>query len=154
MKKKIKIILKKDHLNIGQKGKITNISPGYAFNYLIPNNIAEIATKNKIKHITMFKNIKNQEIKAYENTSKILQSNLEKIKKINIRKKVGKNNNIFGSINEKDITNKILKYIGISIDKKQIKVDNIKKIGIFNININILHNIQYSIQLNITPENI
>lgn len=154
MKKKIQIILKKDHLNLGEIGKITSISRGYALNYLIPNDIAEIATKNKIKHITMFKQIKNKEIKNSEIISKALQKNLEILNKISIRKKIGKKNNIFGSINEKDIKNKILKYIGIKIDKKQIIINNIKKIGIFNIEINISNNIKCNIQVNIIPINI
>lgn len=153
MKKKIRIILTKDHLYIGKKGKITSTSQGYAFNYLIPNNIAEIATKNKIKHIKMFEKIKTQTIIANETESKAIQNNLKIIKKISIRKKIGENNNIFGSINEKDIRNKIIKYINVSIDKKQIKIPNIKKIGMFNIEINILNNTKCNIQLNIIPEN-
>lgn len=154
MRKKIQIILKKDYLNIGKKGKITNISPGYALNYLIPNDIAEIATKNKIKHIKMFDNIKITKTKANEVTAKNLQKYLNLIKKFSIKKKTGENNNIFGSINEKDISNIILNYTGITIDKKQIVVPTIKKIGVFNININILNEISSVITLNIIPENI
>lgn len=154
MNKKIQIILKKDYYNIGKKGKIINISRGYAFNYLIPNDIAEIATKNKVKHLTMFNNIKHANIEANEIAAKNLQNSLEKIQKITIRKKVGENYNIFGNINEKDIVNNIWQYTGIIIDRKQINILNIKKIGVFNIEIQILNQISSRIILNIIPENI
>nr|QCI06571.1 ribosomal protein L9 [Erythroglossum lusitanicum] len=154
MRKKIQIILKKNYLNIGKKGKIAKISQGYAINYLIPNDIAEIATKNKIKHINMFENIKIHKIKANEFEAKNLQKYLNTIKKFSTKRKIGENNNIFGSINEKDISNIILNYTGINIDKKQIIIPNIKKIGVFNININILNKISSIIILNVIPENI
>lgn len=154
MRKKTQIILKKDYLTIGKKGKIAKISTGYALNYLIPNDIAEIATEKKIKHITMFENIKINKVKANEVEAKNLQKYFSIIKKLTIKRKIGENNNIFGSINEKDISNIILNYTGINIDKKQIIIPTIKKIGVFNININILNKISSVMILNIIPENI
>nr|QCI04667.1 ribosomal protein L9 [Apoglossum ruscifolium] len=154
MKKRIKIILKKDSSNIGKKDKIINVKRGYALNYLIPNEIAEIATKNKIKHVEMFKLIKDKKLEKYKIQEEKLEKQLNIIKKISLNKKMGENYNIFGSINEKEIIEKIFICTSIKLDKKQITIPTIKQIGIFNIEINLFHNKKYNLQLNIIPANI
>lgn len=154
MSKKIKIILTKDYLNIGKKNTIINASRGYVFNYLIPQGIAEIATNKKIKHLNMFEFIKKNKIKQKEIQTEILYNNLMLIKKITISKKTGENNFIFGSINEKEIQTEIKKHTNFNLDKKQIKIPEIKKIGLFNCEINLLHNKLCNLQLNINPSNI
>nr|YP_009393601.1 ribosomal protein L9 [Bostrychia simpliciuscula]ARW62163.1 ribosomal protein L9 [Bostrychia simpliciuscula] len=154
MKKKINIILIKSFLHLGEKGRIINVSPGYALNYLIPNQIAEIATKNKTKHLEMLKKRKNNQVKANEISNNKLKEKLEKIGKISIYRRKGENNYIFGRITEKDINNYIIKYTGIKLDKKQIKIFNIKKLGIFKTNIEISSNINTVVKLNTIPINI
>ena len=44
----MQLILKKDVQNIGEVGDIVNVKDGYARNYLIPNNLAERATKGSL----------------------------------------------------------------------------------------------------------
>lgn len=154
MTKKISIILKKNYSNIGNKGKIFHVSQGYALNYLIPNNIAEIASKKKIKHIKMFQEInkKQNEIDNIENLK--LKETLEKINHIIINKKKGEGKNFFGSINEKEITNILTLYTSKIFEKKQIQITIIKKIGISNIHINLSNNLTCILKLYILPENI
>nr|QCI07779.1 ribosomal protein L9 [Pleonosporium borreri] len=154
MTKKISIILKQNYPQLGEKGKISKVSQGYALNYLIPKNIAEIANKNKIKHITMFNQIANKQKEKYYNEAIILKNSLDKINHICTNKKQGENNLFFGSINEKDIMHLLTKYTGKIFEKKQIKIQTIKNIGITDIQINIANSITCAIKLYILPENI
>ena len=41
----MEVILKKDVQNIGEAGDIVTVKDGYARNFLLPQNFAEIATK-------------------------------------------------------------------------------------------------------------
>nr|YP_009391319.1 ribosomal protein L9 [Dipterocladia arabiensis]ARW59463.1 ribosomal protein L9 [Dipterocladia arabiensis] len=154
MTKKINIVLLKDHNSIGQKNTIVQVSRGYALNYLIPKQIAEFATKNKMKHLNMFNIIKEKQKEKNKIRANQIAKNLISIKKISIMKKVGDNYNIFGSINEKDIIEKIFKHTGIKFTKKQIKLNHIKKIGIFNLEINLFDNQLYQMNISIIPANI
>nr|YP_009397523.1 ribosomal protein L9 [Dasyclonium flaccidum]ARW66709.1 ribosomal protein L9 [Dasyclonium flaccidum] len=154
MKRKIDIILIKDHVNVGSKGTIKSVSPGYAFNYLIPNSIAEIATKNKIKHLKIFKNILDKQKEKSIIEGNRLKAKLEYINRISIYRKVGENYLIFGSINEKDIISYIVKYLGNKLDKKQIRMTNIKQISSNKVEINIKDHISLVIQLNVLPVNV
>nr|WGH13804.1 ribosomal protein L9 [Lophurella pseudocorticata] len=154
MKKKVDVILIKNNLTIGKKGLIINVARGYAFNYLIPNKIAEIATNKKIKHIHMFENIAIQQKETNNIEIKLLKNNIQKIDSISIYKKKGENNLIFGSITEKDITKWINKYTNLLISKIQIKTLDIKLIGITDIKIQINPKVNISIPLKIIPTNI
>lgn len=154
MKKKIQLILNHTINNLGIRGHIIQVKPGYAFNYLIPNNIAKIATKKSIQHAQLFEAINEKKIQENKIKAKEIQNKLEILKKISIKKKIGENRNFFGSINEKEISIEILKYTGYKLDKKQIKIPEIKKIGIYTIEIQIIYNHIINTKLQILPENI
>nr|YP_009393401.1 ribosomal protein L9 [Symphyocladiella dendroidea]ARW61963.1 ribosomal protein L9 [Symphyocladiella dendroidea] len=154
MKKKVDVILIKDDLKQGKKGVLVHVTRGYAFNYLIPSKIAEIATPKKIKQIQMFENIKIQQIEANQIETQLLQNNIEKINKISIYKKRGENNLIFGSVTEKEIIKWIKQYTNLSINKIKIQTVDTKSIGIKDIKININTKIQINIPIYIIPTNI
>ncbi len=44
----MEVILLQDVENLGDKGQLANVARGYARNYLIPRNLAEVATPGKI----------------------------------------------------------------------------------------------------------
>nr|YP_010851499.1 ribosomal protein L9 [Echinothamnion hookeri]WGH14396.1 ribosomal protein L9 [Echinothamnion hookeri] len=154
MKKKVDVILIQNNLTKGKKGSVINVSRGYAFNYLIPNKIAEIATNKKIKHIQMFENIAIKQKETSNIEIKLLRNNIQKIDNISIYKKKGENNLIFGSITEKDIIKWINKYTNLLINKIQIQTLEIKLIGVTKIKIQINPKVNINIPLKIIPTNI
>ena len=50
----MKIILLQTYEKLGKAGEIINVKPGFARNYLIPNQIASVATKKNIKSLESF----------------------------------------------------------------------------------------------------
>nr|YP_010484962.1 50S ribosomal protein L9 [Hypnea cervicornis]UVW80656.1 50S ribosomal protein L9 [Hypnea cervicornis] len=151
MNKKITMILK-DEKDRNQNKKIIYVTRGYAFNYLIPKDIAEIATPGKIKHINMLQQKEKQKIKINKEKANNTLQYLDKINKITIKKKHGNKMQIFGQINEKDISKKIAEYTGYILSKKQIQIPNIKSIGKYQITIKLLDNLKSNISLNIIPD--
>lgn len=154
MKKKINVIIRKSQLNNTKKGSIISVSRGYALNYLIPNQIAEIATKGSIKQLEMFQNINSKREKLRSINESIAEKNIKKIKKVCMYKKKGEKNLIFGSVTEKEIKNWINKYSNINMNKVQIKINESKHIGISDIEIMINSQIKAIIQLQLIPINI
>ena len=63
----MEVILKKDVQNIGEAGDIVNVKDGYARNFLLPQNMAEIATKgakeNREKNLARIK-VKQEKLHA------------------------------------------------------------------------------------------
>lgn len=148
MKKKIQIVVEDKETNL------ITVSRGYAFNYLMRKRNARIPTKKQIKHIEMFQQIKQEKNKINEIKIQETKKQLENIGKISIYKKTGDNGLIFGSITDKEITRWIIEHTKINTDKLKIKIDEIKTIGVQNVNINIKQNITQSLQVNIIPINI
>lgn len=154
MTKKITIILKENHPKLGKKGNLSIVASGYAFNYLIPNNIAETASNNKIKHFRMFEEIKNKKDEQQQLEAKNLVEILSTIKKISITKKMGENKQFFGNVNEKDVIKTLYEQTGKIFTKKQIYLEDMKTINIYPVTIKVYDNIESRIKIHILPENI
>lgn len=151
-KKTIELILNQNTEHLGKTGDRIHVKSGYARNYLLPNKIAEPITLGRLNYIQKVQEEKTKLEQEKIRSFNTIKQQLEKIKKFSIKKKISENNNIFGSVNEKEIIQLITKQIGCTLDKSQIDLPDIKSIGIYTININLLDNIQTSIQLQILPE--
>ena len=92
----MQVILKKEVQNIGEAGDLVNVKDGYARNYLIPKNYAEIATegalKNREQNIARLR--AKQEKLHQEALAKAEQ--IEKIGSIELSAKAGESGKLFG----------------------------------------------------------
>lgn len=154
MKKNISVILKQDMHNLGKAGHLITVKRGYAFNYLIPNNIVQTTSKGLIKHYTMLNNLALKRRAAITINSEELSKKIEQISKITIRKKIGKDQLIFGSINDKEILSIIEQRSSIKLEKQQIKIPIIKRIGLYSLEIQILNTVKTELKLQVIPEDI
>ena len=149
MKKYIKVILNNSH-----PPKVEKVSRGYAFNYLIPKQIAEIATESKIKQINLRNHLSNQQKNEFQQKNLKITEAITKIRIIHLRKKYGSNYQIFGSVTEQEIQELISKIIKHEIDKKQIVIQQIKQLGSYFCDILIDEKVKTSIEIRILPNNI
>ena len=145
----MKVILLKDVKKQGKKDDIIEVSDGYANNYLIKNNLAVAYSKRS-------KEILDSEIKVREDAleAKIKEYNQIKEKLVNkellFKVKTGKNDQVFGSVSSKQISDK-LKEMGYSIDKKCIKLDNpITCLGVTNVEIELHKKVKFIIKIVVT----
>ena len=152
MKKSITVIMKENKKIQNPEELIKKVSLGYAFNYLIPKQIAEIATKGKIKHVYMLHAIasKNQEFIHDRNIK--TKYRLERMNAIRIRKKCSDNQLIFGSISNQDIATQILELTGEKIDRRQILPFESKKLGKYFAQIKIGENTRIAVAIHIIPK--
>nr|UAD84261.1 ribosomal protein L9 [Gracilaria changii] len=151
MKKKITVILKRNLANLGSVGSIVKVSSGYAFNYLIPFDFAQLVTTGTLKHHNMFLNIKQKKLDEFRSKLEIVIQKLNKIAKITVKKKVGNNNQIFGSVSDKEILLILFDITGEKLDKKNLYFPNVKKIGIYNLSIVLTNNVKVDIKLQVLP---
>ena len=154
MKKKIKVLITSNNIHKAEQGSITNVTRGYAFNYLIPNKYAEIPSKRKLKHIQMFNEIKNQKNKVQETKLYMLEKKIGQVEKISIYRKIGENFLIFGSITERDINQWVSSNTNLKLHKNRITLEENKSAGKREIYIEIKQNKNIILQMNIIPINI
>jgi len=151
-KKNIQLILNQTINHLGQAGDLITVTPGYARNYLLPHNIAEPITLGRMKYLKVVeaKNLKIREAKIHEMNK--MKNEVESINKFSVKRKVSDNDNIFGSVNDKDIVQMLKDMTGILLDKSQIKIPEIKKVGIYDIEIELLENLKVEVKLQVLPE--
>lgn len=151
MKKSITIIMKAKNQRDPQE-RIKKVSRGYAFNYLIPQQIAEVATKGKIKHLSMLQKIASSNKDLAYSQSISIKNKLDSMHAVHIRKKCSSEQLIFGSISEQDIVRRISELTGQSIDKRQVAILSNKKLGKYVARITIEEKIEALINLCIIPK--
>lgn len=128
----MQVILKKDVQNIGEVGDLVNVKDGYARNYLIPNSLAEVATKGALAQRE--RNLARIRAKAEKLHQEALaaKEEIEKIGKIELSAKAGESGKLFGAITTKKLSEELLAKCGMEIDKKTIILDKpINHIGNF-----------------------
>ena len=147
----MRIILLQDIDKLGKKYEVKEVADGFARNFLIPKNLAKIATKQTVKWSQTQKEI--HEKKAEQGLKKIQEfvSQIDGYELV-LPTKVGEENQLFESITSQKISEK-LKEAGFEIKKTQVDLtDPIKELGEFPIKIKFEHNLEAEIKVIITEE--
>lgn len=142
----MKVILLQDVKKQGKKDDIINVSDGYAHNFLFKNNLAVPYTETS-------KNVLDKQIKKRNDEEDALVDSLNEIKKklenkvIKFKVKTGKDDQVFGTVSTKQISDEIKK-LGFDIDKKRIKTDtNIDTLGVHNVLIELHKKVKFEIKV-------
>lgn len=143
----MKIILLQDVKSLGKKGEVKEVAEGYARNFLFAKNLAQIATPNAIKMVEA----KNEKEKAQKiEEEKRLLALCEKLKNkeivILVKERKGK---LFGSITAKQIVAELAKENLEILEKCIIMKSNIKKIGNYEVGIELSEKIKTEIKLEV-----
>ena len=151
----MEVILKKDVQNIGEAGDIVNVKDGYARNFLLPQNFAEIATKgakeNREKNIARIK-AKQEKLhaEALEMAKKI-----EELGSIEFSAKAGESGKLFGAITTKRLAEEIKAKTNLDVDRKTISLDApINKLGSFNMTIKLTSKVKVTLGINVTASEV
>ena len=147
----MKIILCQTIDRLGRAGDCVNVKEGYARNYLFPKNLAKEATPGNIKSLESLK--KKQAIED-ENKLKDARALAEKIAalSITISAKAGEEEKLFGAVTS-DMVSKALEPEGVSIDKKDIVIDDpIKKLGVYQIGVKLHPEVKATLRIWIVKE--
>ena len=130
----MKVILKEDVQNLGQQGDVVEVKPGYARNYLMPQKLAILFTKQQKKSIEEAQIVEKRKLEREKDQ---LESVLKKVEDLNLSLKMQseEDDKLFGSVTKLDIV-KLLEENGITIDKKYIDLSSpIKTLGEHKVNI-------------------
>jgi len=147
----MRVIFLQDVDKVGKKYEVKEVKDGYARNFLIPNNLAKIATREVLKWLEVQKEI--EEKKAEEELKKIqeLASKIDGVEII-ISVKIGDKEQLFEKITPQKISEK-LKELGFEIHKNQINLPQpIEELGEFPVKIKFEHNLEPEITIIVTEE--
>jgi large subunit ribosomal protein L9 len=142
----MKVILLKKIKKLGDLGEITNVKPGYARNFLIPQGKVKPATK---ENIAKFEEIK-EELQKTENAAlKDAQAKQEKMQDVVcvIKVNVSEKGKMFGSVGVNDIVSNLADQ-GFEIEKSNINMpESIRIIGEYEALVTIYNEISVNIKV-------
>ena len=143
----MEVVLIKDVEKLGQYGETKNVKSGFARNFLIPQGLAVLATDKAKEKVVLEKERYIKEKEKRINEVKNRKNDLEKLRlEFKLRTIEGK---MFGLISNKDITSKILEKSKVDIDKKDIEVEKIHKLGNYEAKIKLGEGIKANIKIKV-----
>ena len=151
----MQVILKKDVQNVGEAGDLVNVKDGYARNFLIPKNFAEIATegalKNREQNIARIK--AKQEKLHQEALAKAAE--IEKLGQIELSAKAGESGKLFGTITTKKLCEELKEKANIEVDRKTVSLNApINKIGEFTMLIKLTSKVKTELKVIVTASEV
>lgn len=147
----MKVLLLKDVKALGKAGEVVKVSDGYGRNYLIPKKLATVATASVIKQIKEKKRV--EERKKEEDKKKAnekLNALLKKV--ITIYGRAGKGEKLYGAITSSDVAEKISEYLGEDFDRKNIEMNPIKALGLYEVKVKLGNGISGKIRVKVERE--
>jgi large subunit ribosomal protein L9 len=147
----MEVILRQDIDKVGLRGEVVNVARGYARNYLFPRGLADVATPARVAEVRKVEGRRSQnEAKTFEEA----QSLAEKLGQIELRfnVKAGDTGSLFGSVTPTDITDQLWSKHKIRVDRRKVGTDTIKRIGRYQVPIELFQDVNAEVRTLVVPE--
>ena len=148
----MKLILNSDVTKLGRKGDIVDVAKGYARNYLLPKNLAIVATDSNISIAEKIQEKRIAEITESEELAESIKLALADAHLV-ISQKSTDEGTLYAAVANNEIVEVIEKFSGFKIEESQIELnDQVKEIGLHNIKIRISEDVDFDVVLEVIPE--
>ena len=146
----MKVLFLQDVRGTGRKGEILEVSDGYARNFLLPKNLAKIATKELTVQV---KQAEEKEMKLMEQELKVNQKKASQIdgREIEIKAKASATGTLYSAIGSDMIVTEIKKQLKSNIEPEQVLLFKpIKEIGEHKVKIKFGHGLEAEVQVTVS----
>jgi len=145
------VILLKDVEKLGLRGEVVNVARGYARNFLLPRQLAEVATTGKVAEVQRIEAQKAlHEARSAEQAADIAATLGKTVLRFDVRS--GPTGSLFGSVTTTDIADEIWRTRKIRVDRRKIAIENIKRIGRYTVPIDVFEGVTAELKLMVVPE--
>ncbi len=139
-------ILLQDVEQLGEQGKVIDVSKGYLRNYLVPRKLAQPATRGAIEAI---KQAQEAAERAERSAIEKAQENVNLLNRtvLTIPQQAGADGRLFGSVTAQDIATAIREARGLKIDKRGVYLNEpIKSVGTYMVVVDVVEGVQATIK--------
>jgi large subunit ribosomal protein L9 len=147
----MEVILREHVDNLGRRGEIVKVAPGYARNYLLPRKLALAVTENNKRQIERERAAAEardleEKTQADALAQRVTQTEVE------IARRVGENDTLYGSVTSADIAQALLAK-GFEIEKRKIQLaEPIKALGEFTVPVKIHREVTSQVKVKVVAE--
>ncbi len=146
----VEVLLVHDVDNLGQRGEIVRVKPGFARNFLLPQGKATVATLHNRRMVEKHK----ERLAAIEvGRVKQLQRIATAVSKYSatIEAHATAENHLYGSVVARDIS-EALKAAGHPVEPEHVRLDGpIKELGMYTVKLKFHDNVQSEVKVWVVP---
>lgn len=145
------VILLKDVDKLGLRGEVVSVARGYARNFLLPRQLAEVATPGRVAEVERIDAQKaRHEARSAEQAAEIAATLAKTVLRFDV--KAGPTGSLFGSVTPTDLADEIWRTRKIRVDRRKIGTDTIKRIGRYSVPVDVFEGVTAEFKLMVVPE--
>ena len=147
----MEVILREHVDNLGRRGDVVKVTPGYARNFLLPRKLALAVTENNKRQIDREKKLAEARDMEEKSAAEAVAARIGALE-IEIGRRVGENDTLYGSVTSADIA-QALKDKGFDIDKRKITLaEPLKALGENTIPVKIHRDVTAQVKVKVVAE--
>jgi large subunit ribosomal protein L9 len=145
----VKVILRSDVADVGNKGDIVEVADGFARNYLVPKGFALKATDGNIEQAASMRRARDvRDAKDRGAAEEVAQKLVPKV--ITVKAKAGAEGRLFGSVTSSDVATAVQEQTGIELDRRKLHLDEpIKSLGTHQIATRLHSDVEFAITVEV-----
>lgn len=147
----MELLLREDVDNLGARGEIVKVKPGYGRNYLLPRGLAVQATAANVKQIERQRAALLKKAAIEKDTATAQAQQVGSVV-LTFARKVGEHGLLYGSVTSMDIAEAFAAQ-GYEIDRRKITLkDPIKEVGEYEVPVKLHREVTTNVKVVVTDE--
>ncbi len=149
MAKRVQVVLNEDVLSLGKDGDLVEVAPGYARNFLLPFGKALPVTPAVLKQVQHRRAKQAEQEAALKQEALDFQTALVTIGRFTVKKQVGEDEVLFGTVTNGDVADVITAATKKEIDRREITVPEIHRTGKYKVHVKLHSEVTAEINLEV-----
>jgi large subunit ribosomal protein L9 len=147
----MKVLLIKDVYKLGRAGDVKKVADGYGRNFLLPQNMAVLATPGALKQADRIRAKAAESRALLNNEMSAVAEQLAKVQ-ISFGARAGETGKLYGSITSQDIVDAIQKKVGYALKRQQLDMQPLRTLGEHTVRIRLTMDLIPAIKVNVYRE--
>ncbi len=147
----MKVLLIQDVDNLGYAGEVKDVANGYGRNFLLPQQLAVLATPGALKQAETIRKAAEKERAQKLEDAKAIVSQLEGLELL-FERRAGETGRLYGSVTSNDIAEAIEEQTGIAIDKRKVALpEPIRELDEQEVTIKVMIDLSTTVKVEVLP---
>ena len=150
MAKRVQVVLTESITSLGKDGDVVDVAPGYARNFLFPTGKAVNVTPSVLKQIERKREKEKIAAEKIKKEALDFKTALKTIGIFKIKKQVGEDGILFGTVTNGDVAEAIKASTKKDIDRRDIQVPDIHSLGSYKVQIKLHQEVSAEVNIEVT----
>ena len=150
MAKRVQVVLTESITSLGRDGDVVDVAPGYARNFLLPFGKAVNVTPAVLKQIERKRAKEKLAAEKLKQDALNFQTALTTIGRFTIKKQVGEDGVLFGTVTNGDVAEAIKLATKKDIERRDITVPDIHNLGSYTAKIKLHADVSTEVNIEVT----